>query len=121
MPVWHKTLRDRFSLLPTYQQVLMVANELNRAQNMIEAPLEYKNALERALELTDFISADGRWSKRLREIRRAREVMAMFYHHPRPQDTRILQKCFIQLDSGAWRYINGMAASNGARADIEGK
>ena len=105
MPIWHKTLLDRFSLLPTYQQVIMVANELNRAQNMIKMPLEYKNALERALELTDFISDDRRWSKKLREIRRAREMMAMFYDHPQPQDTRILQRCFIQLDSAAWKYI----------------
>ncbi|MBN1466112.1 hypothetical protein JXA02_10140 [candidate division KSB1 bacterium] len=106
MPIWHKTLKERFSSLPTHQQVLMVANELNRAQNMIQTPLEYKNALERALELTDFISADPRWAKRLREIRRAREMMAMFYHRPRPEDMRILQKCFVQLDSAAWRYMN---------------
>ena len=108
MPIWHKTLQERFSTLPTFQQILMVANELNRAQNMLTIPQEYHNALERALELTDFISADKRWSTKLKELRRAREVMAMLYNNTEPQSTIVLQKCFIQLDSKTWKYMNGM-------------
>ena len=108
MPVWHKSLRDRFPTLPTFQQIIMVANELNRAQNMISVPLEYKNALERALELTDFLSADPRWSSKLKEVRRAREMMAMLYSNPQPGDTRVLQKCLIQLDCDAWKFMNGI-------------
>ncbi|MBN1482045.1 hypothetical protein EH223_07295 [candidate division KSB1 bacterium] len=107
MPVWHKTLKERFATVPMYQQVIMVANELNRAQNMLTVPHEYRNALERALELTDFLSADARWRNKLKEVRRAREVMAMFYHDPQPRDTHVLQRCFIQLDCEAWKYLNG--------------
>ncbi len=107
MPVWHKNLRGRFHTFPQYQQIIMVANELNRAQNMITVPLEYHNALERALELTDFLSADERWKPKLKELRRAREIMAMFYDNPTPTDTRVLQKCFVQLDASAWNYLRG--------------
>lgn len=107
MAVWHAALRERFSLLPQFQQLLMVANELNRAENMNKVTAEYKNALERALELTDFISADKRWLHKLGELRRAREVMAGLYNDPTPGDTRILQRCLIQLDPTAWKYLNG--------------
>ena len=107
MPVWHTTLRDRFSSLPQFQQLLMVANELNRAENMNKVAPEYKNALERALELTDFMSADKRWLHKLGELRRARELMAELYNDPAPGDTRLLQKCMIQLDPEAWIYLNG--------------
>ncbi len=107
MPVWHKTLKDRFFTFPTFQQLIMVANELNRAQNMQDVPLEYKNALERALELIDFISVDKRWRHKLKEIRRAREMIAMYYYNLQSnRDTQILQKCLIQLDSFAWKMMN---------------
>ena len=46
--VWHKSLQKRFHEFPVHQQLLMVANELNRAQNLINDPQEYKNCLERA-------------------------------------------------------------------------
>jgi hypothetical protein len=107
VPIWHKTLKERFATLPTFQQTLMVANELNRAQNMLTVPQEYHNAMERALELTDFISTDKRWIHKLAELRRARETMAMLYAASVPQSTEILQKCFVQLDASAWKYING--------------
>lgn len=84
----------------------MVANELNRAQNMQAVPQEYKNALERALELIDFISADPRWRNKLKELRRGREVMAAFYMNPVCQNTSVLQRCLLQLDSEAWKYMN---------------
>ncbi len=106
MPIWHKTLKDRFTTLPTFQQMIMVANELNRAQNMKTVPNEYKNALERALELTDFMSADPRWRPKLKELRRGREVMAALYKNPVCQDTSVLQRCLLQLDSSAWRYMH---------------
>lgn len=107
MPIWHKTLQKRFPTLPPFQQVLMVANELNRAQNMLNVPLEYHNAMERALELTDFMSADKRWAPKLYELRRAREIMAMLYSNLTPQPTTVLQNCLIQLDVAAWKYLNG--------------
>ncbi len=108
MPLWHKTMQDRFPSLPPYQQILLVANELNRAQNMLGVPKEYFNALERALELTDFISADRRWSHKLGELRRVREMMAMLYDNPAPSPTVLLQKCLVQLDTHAWKLTNAI-------------
>ncbi|MDZ7317129.1 MAG: hypothetical protein ONB24_13510 [candidate division KSB1 bacterium] len=108
MPIWHKSLRERFDRLPPHQQILLVANELNRTQNLLTQPLEYRNALERALELMDFMAADRRWIGKLRELRRAREVTAMYYAADRPQPTAVLMRCFIQLDSSAWRYLHGL-------------
>jgi hypothetical protein len=108
MPIWHKTLRQRFVTFSKYQQILMAANELNRAQNLLDDPTEYRNALERALELIDFLSDDPRWRHNLREVRRAREVTAMLYAAVRPQPTQMLMNCFIQLDSSAWKHLQGL-------------
>jgi hypothetical protein len=108
MPIWHKTLRERFIGFPKHQQILMAANELNRAQNLMDDPKEYHYALERALELIDFISGDLRWQGSLRELRRAREFTAMLYAAKQPQPTRMLMNCLIQLDSSAWKYLQGI-------------
>ncbi len=108
MSVWHRKLYDRFIALPMHQQILMAANELNRANNMQGQPVEYKNALERALELMDFLSDDQRWSDKWRELRRAREYTAMLYVR-RPESTLTLQKCLVQLEPSAWRYLNGLS------------
>jgi len=104
MPVWHKSLKDRFSTFPKYQQLLMIANELNRADNMRAVANEYKHALERALELMDFLSYDKRWTHQRRELRRAREWTAMLYADPHPQSTKLLQRCLIQLSGDAWKF-----------------
>jgi len=106
MTIWHPTLQKRFPSLPQFQQLIMVANELNRAQNTIHSPKEYRNALERALELLDFIAADPRWKNKLYELRRAREVLAGYYIQKSLTDTQILQHCLLQLDSTAWKMLN---------------
>ena len=106
MTRWHKTLPERIGSFPRHQQLLMVANELNRANNLIENPLEYKNCLERALELLDLISEDLRWRGALRELRRAREVIAQAYAGPAPVPLQTLMRTLIQLDSVAWHMLN---------------
>jgi len=104
----HPTLADRLPQLPMHQALLMVANELNRAHNMMLQPLEYKNALERALELLDLLSDDPRWRPKLRELRRAREMTAMLYFADVPCSTKMLMNALIQLDAGAWRFVKGL-------------
>ncbi len=108
MTIWHRSLFDRFLTLPKHQQLLMAANELNRADNMRMNPREYKNALERALELLDFLSYDHRWQAQLKELRRAREYTAMLYIGRQPKSTETLQKCLVQLEASAWKYLNGL-------------
>ena len=60
--VWSKSLQKRFHGFSVHHQALKVANELNRAQNLINVPQEYKNYLERALELMDLFLTDKIWS-----------------------------------------------------------
>ena len=106
--IWHPELKDRWPSFPKHQQLLMAANEVNRAHNMQSNLQEYRNALESALELMDFIAADPRWRRQLSELRRAREVTAMYYIADQPQSTKTLMNCFILLEPSAWRYLHGI-------------
>ena len=81
--ILHKNLNEekwfRYSLS---QQVLMIANELNRVKNFILSNRfpEVNSCYERAFELIDLTSADPKWSgNRLKELRRFRELLAQQY------------------------------------------
>ena len=63
------------------QQLLMIANELNRAKNWI---IKNRNdnvnlCYERAFELTDLTVADKKWKGKLKELLRFREYLAEHY------------------------------------------
>jgi len=63
------------------RQVLMIANELNRAQNWLNKD-GLENTLpcyERALELTDLTIDDEKWQRRRKELLRFRECLAELY------------------------------------------
>jgi CRISPR/Cas system-associated exonuclease Cas4 (RecB family) len=79
---FHRTTNlEKWSGYSRGQQVLMIANELNRAGNLMKKDMqtEVKNCYERAMELTDLTSADKKWKGHLRELRRFREVLAALY------------------------------------------
>ena len=105
MTLWHKTLQSRFTDFTQAQQILMVCNELNRVQNCRDDSAEYKNSLERALELLDFTIADRRWLSKLNELTRARSVLAQAYLE-KPGQTDQLQRMLLQLDCEAWKMLN---------------
>ncbi len=105
MTKWHVSLASRFNSFPKHQQLLMVANELNRAYNLRDIPREYGNALERALELLDLLCADPRWRPALRELRRCRELIASLYVQPQASLLPALQRTLIQLDPEAWKML----------------
>jgi hypothetical protein len=105
MTKWHRSLEDRFALFPQEQQLLMVANELNRANHQLNHPHEYRRALERGLELLDLLCRDHRWKKSLPELRRAREVMASHFCQLAPSDVSVLQKALIALHSKSWKML----------------
>lgn len=100
MTVWHKNLEARFSTLPTHQQIIMVANELNRANHHQNNTAEYKASLERALELMDFIIDDkAKWGRKYRELLRARRFLASQYLNAEIfSETSLLQRTLIQMD-----------------------
>ena len=105
MTQWHRTLQDRFATFPREQQLLMVANELNRANHQLNHPHEYRRALERSMELLDLLCRDHRWKKALWELRRAREVMAGYFCQSEPTDVSVLQKTLIALHEKSWKML----------------
>jgi len=83
----------------------MVCNELNRGHNNRQDPMEYRNCLERSLELMDFaLKGNYRLSKR-KEFCRARDVVATAYLQE-PESTLGLQEMLLKLSPAAWTKIN---------------
>ena len=106
--LWHPGLEKRWPDMPVFQQILMICNELNRAENLRRDPAEYKNALERALELMDFSVDDMRMRSRLREFLRARELVAALYAgQPVQSSLATIQRGLVQLSAEAWRVVGG--------------
>ncbi len=107
MTLWHKNLEARFSDLPSHQQIIMVANELNRANHQQHNTSEYKASLERAMELMDFIIDDKtKWGRKYRELLRARQYLASLYINAGTfNETTLLQRTLIQMDPVATSMI----------------
>ena len=78
MTLWHKTLQARFTDFSPAQQIMMVCNELNRAQNH---------------------------RKNESELTHARSVLAQAYLENSGQ-TSELQHMLLQLDCEAWKMLN---------------
>lgn len=98
----HQNLaQGRWFKMPLCEQLGNVGSEIGRAvkwQKAGEAALRNK-ALERAFDLFDLTISDQRWRVRLKEICRAREVVAdVFYgqnqYQTSPED---LEKYFYQF------------------------
>jgi len=107
----HKNLTlEKWSAYPKGQQVLMIANELNRAGNWIdkEATEEVNNCYERALELTDLTTSDGKWQGNARrEMRRFRQMLAIQYTNLQKDAlvNRQLYNLLIQTVPEAWNLL----------------
>ena len=78
MSVQHKDLADgRWYQLSFAEQLGHIGSEVSRARKWSNKDENIsKNALVRALELMDLTLSDKRWRKRLKELARAREVLA---------------------------------------------
>lgn len=80
--IHHKTLtKEKWQGYPFYKQLLMIANELNRAKNMISSGdvSETDKCYERAFELIDITASLLPRKNILKELLRLREVMAELY------------------------------------------
>jgi len=102
---------DRWQQLPAFQQILMIANELNRAGNWLNKRQyrEAKSCYERALELTSLTLEDNRWQNKRRELARFKEITATLYADPAPDSAlnAQLMKCLIALEPKAWHMMYG--------------
>ncbi|MDO8735015.1 MAG: hypothetical protein Q7K21_07640 [Elusimicrobiota bacterium] len=79
---YHKTLtKDKWSKFPVFRQILMIANELNRAKNWLDKNdlEETKNCYERGFELLDLTVSTTSNKNSVKEFLRFREVMAEQY------------------------------------------
>ena len=95
----HKTLtKEKWSRFPFYKQIIMIANEINRAKNwIIKGDIdEVKNCYEKALELIDLTVAVLVNKKVLREILRFREVLAQEYINDK-KNIELNRKLFFVL------------------------
>ncbi len=100
---WQGYERDR--------QVLMIANELNRAKSCIERE-KFENiapCYERALELADLTIEDKKWNGRRRELLRFREYLAELYFsgEVNPKVNNQLYNGIISLSVEAYNMLHG--------------
>ena len=106
--LYHKNMTvEKWFAYPRYQQVLMIANELNRAQNALMRG-DQDNAIhawERAFELTDLTVEDkknGRW---LKELLRFRELLGETFVTLNADMNSSLMKALITFDPLAYNAM----------------
>ena len=91
------------------QQVLMIANEMNRASAMLDrrAPDRARSGYERVLALTDLSVGAAETRSRRRELLRWRDLAASLYVSPTisPDAHRQAFKALLQLTPGSARQI----------------
>ncbi len=77
MPIYHKNLlKGKWPEMTLCEQLGNVGSEIHRAKNWQgrDEALS-RRAIDRALELMDFVMSDPRWRGRMKEIARAREMI----------------------------------------------
>ena len=89
------------------QQILMIANEINRAKNAMLKKYtdDARSSYERALELLVLTIDDIKWRNNLKEITRCKEVVAMLYVEMNINLNNLLYNCLIQLNSKAYNML----------------
>ncbi len=93
----HKKLSPKkWQLYSKGQQILMIGTELNRAKNWIDKKqnFETNQCYERAFELIDLTIEDSKWANGLKELLRARELLADLYVQEE-KDKQLNQQLFV--------------------------
>jgi hypothetical protein len=96
------------------QQVLMIANELNRSLNalIIHRPDDAEKGYERAMELTDLTVEDVRWKKALKEILRFRELLSELFLTKNQELNRQILAILLTFDAGAFNMLMPARSDN---------
>jgi hypothetical protein len=101
---------ERWSEFPHHQQIIMIANELQRGINMIDRNdrPEFGEAMERAFELIDLTVAASVRKSEIRELLRLREVMAQSFIEEKVERTYVetMMKVLISMDQTAFRQLD---------------
>jgi sulfur transfer protein SufE len=100
---------EKWRRFDRYQQILMMANELNRAGHWLERRQfeDVGQAYERLFELIDLSVMDPKWSRGRRELLRLRDCVSRLYLQPAGdgQLNRQIQTGLIALDPTAWNMF----------------
>jgi len=100
---------ERWSALTMEQQILSVANEMNRASKLfsLEDRGRLANCYERILRLVDLTVETGTKPTFRRELLRWRDLVAALYLDPNPESAqhRVAFKALLQLNPVAARQI----------------
>ena len=107
---------ERWSLYPRDQQLLMIANEMNRAGRLFGAQdrVRLANAYERVLRLAD-LTAEAQPSRSLRrELLRWRELVAALYLEPDERQHRALLRALLLLTPAGARQVPFLAGASRA-------
>ncbi|MEI7492651.1 MAG: hypothetical protein WCK92_14720 [Bacteroidota bacterium] len=106
--VYHKSLLiEKWYSYPRHQQILMIANEMNRAQNAL-LKNESDNAVhawERSFELTDITISDPKNVRCIKELLRFRELAGELFLTRDIQFSKLLTKVLISLDPKAYNSL----------------
>jgi hypothetical protein len=107
----HKNLsKEKWFAYSEGQQILMIANELNRAKNWI-IKKDYANVnlcYERAFELTYLTISDSKWAGKRKELLRFREYLGEQYQCE-IKSSKINNEIYnglIQLSAEAYNMLN---------------
>ena len=107
--IYHKNLTtDKLFSYPRHQQLLTIANELNRAQNAL-LKQDYDNAIhswERAFELTDLTVGDPKNPNLMKELLRFRELLGEVFTKPDAALNKLLMDTLVKLDPQAYNMLN---------------
>jgi len=106
--VFHKTLSaEKWFSYPRHQQLLMIANEMNRAQNALlkNDPENAIHAWERCFELTDLTINDPKNVRMMKELLRFRELTGELFLNPDVPYNKFLMDTLISLDPLAYNSL----------------
>ena len=98
---------EKWFSYPAFQQLLMIANELNRAQNALGKG-DTENAIhawERAFELTDLTVEDRKNHRLRKELLRFRELLGETFISHDETVNQVLMKGLIALDPAAYSSV----------------
>jgi len=98
---------ERWSAFSRDQQILMIANEMNRAGKLFKPGdrERLRNAYERVLRLAD-LTTEAQPSRSLRrELRRWRELLAGVYLEPDEGQHRVLFRALLLLTPASAKQV----------------
>ena len=108
---YHRNLSvEKWAGFPFFKEVLMIANELNRAINWIKKEdfEEVRLCYERAFELLYLTIACLKEKNMLKELLRFKEMLALFYLQDRPgvEENLKLLNALLLLDKDSFCSVN---------------